>query len=558
MRDPRPAEREVLWLKLLAILEEASWTIVRTSLSPTVRDAHDFGCLLYDVSGRLVAQNTTVAAKLGVYHTLLDKVYRYYPRSVMAPGDVFICNDPWLTEGHLYDVSVLMPVFRADRVVAFVECIAHLADIGGCLSTSVTDLYGEGLQIPVCRLIARGQENAEIVRFIEENVRVPGMVMGDLRALVSCLFAIRDKCDHVLQDHGLDDFDELFEQILSRTEAAMRAGIRSNLRAGSYVAEIIGDGHTEEGIVVRVKATVVGDSVELDFSGSSPQAAIGINACANYAYAWSVFAIKTLAEVAIPNNAGCFGPIRFVAPEGTVVNPVRPAPVRNRAASAHFVPQVIYSALSQATKSRTMAESGSPLWVHRITGRDERGEPVAGMIMYNGGMGARTGWDGPSATPFPSNAGNMPVEVLENWFPITVEEKGLIEDSGGAGEYRGGCGQRVIFRVRSGASLQVLFMHERTRRAARGVLGGGAGRVGLGRLNGRPLPSHGDMQLRGGDRVELETPGGGGVGAPALRSRELVASDVRDGLVSPSSASVDYVVPGIDAEVTRFATALTP
>src|ERR1700693_418899 len=511
----RTGELEVLWLKLLAMLEEASWTIVRTSLSPLVRDSFDFGCLIYDPEGRLVAQNTTVSSDLGVYHTLLDSLKEYYPFSSMRPGDVFISNDPWLTEGHLYDVSVVMPIFRNGQIVAFVECIAHLADIGGSLSNTVVDVFGEGLQIPICRFMSGGEESGEIVRFIEKNVRVPEMVMADLRALTSCLFVVRDKCTKVVEDHGLEDFDEVFSEIRERSERALRAGIRENLRSGTFVGEVRADGNTENGLRIRVKATVNDDSVELDFTGSSEQAKIGINSCFNYSFGWALFAVRTLTDTSIPNNAGCFVPVRMFAPPGTVVNPTRPAPVRNRASIAHFVPQAIYSALSEAAKKgRIIAESGSPLWVHRIAGHGARREPVAGTITYNAGMGARSVADGPSVTSFPSNTANTPIEVLENEFPIRFAHRGLLDGSGGAGTYRGGRGQRIAFEVMPKAALPLLYMHERTKFPAQGVLGGSSGRPGSARINGALLPGHGELELREGDRLELETAGGGGLGPP--------------------------------------------
>ena len=539
-----PGVLEVIWHRLIAVLEEASWTIVRTSLSHTVREAHDFGCLLYDVNGRLVVQNTTVAAKIGVYHTLLPNVLKYYRQAAMQPGDVFICNDPWLTEGHLYDISLLMPIFSGSRVLAFAECIAHVSDIGGSLSSTVSDLYGEGLQIPVCHFVRAGEESNEVVRFIENNVRVPELVIADLRSLVACLFVIEKKCLSILAENEETDLGEVFEQILSRSESAVRAGIKANLQPGSYAAEITADGGSNEGILLRLTATVDNDSVFLDFTGSSSQVPIGVNVCYNYAYAWAVFAVRTMSDFSVPNNAGCFAPISMVAPVATVINSVPPAPVRNRAAVAHFVPQVILAALSQASKTRAMAESGSPLWVHRITGHDALGRRLAGMMLYNGGMGARTGADGPNATSFPANARSVPIELAELYLPIRFEQKSLIHDSGGLGEWRGGCGQRVAFKVLSGAALRILYLHERTRHPARGVGGGGPGRCGHARVNGQLLPPHGEMFLRGGDTVELETPGGGGLGNPNARSPTALAADIRERLVTACGDTVREELPG--------------
>ena len=527
----RPGELEVLWLKILAVLEEASWTIVRTALSPSVRDAFDFGCLLYDVSGKLVAQNTTVAAKIGVYHTVLDKIVEYYPIPSMREGDVFITNDPWLTEGHLDDISIIMPIFRKGRVIAFVECIAHVADIGASLSNTVTDLYGEGLQIPICHFARNGEENVEVIRFIDENVRVPE-VLADLRALAVCCVVISEKCAKVMDEHDLDNLDDVFDEILNRTERAIRASIRSKLKPGVYVAEVQADGRDEAGLRVRVTATVSEDAILLDFAGTSEQSRIGINSCFNVSYAWAMYAVRTLTDIAVPNNAGCFAAVRMIAPEGCVVNPRRPAPVRNRAATAHFVPQAVFAALSEATTERAIAQSGSPIWAHRVVGHTPAGRTVAGLMLYNGGMGARTGRDGPGATSFPSNAGNPSVEALENWFPIRFERKELIPDSGGIGEQRGGPGQRIAYRALPGASLSILFMHERIRHRPQGALGGGPGRSGAARLNGEALPTHGGLILNGGDLLELETPGGGGLGLPANRRPAAIDDDLRSGLTT--------------------------
>jgi N-methylhydantoinase B len=532
MSNVAPGSLEVIWQRLLAILEEASWTIVRTSLSPTVRESYDFGCLVYDTCGRLVAQNTTVAAKIGVYHTVLEKLLRFYPLDTLRPGDVFISNDPWLTEGHLYDVSVIKPVFRHGHVVAFVECIAHMADIGGALSTVNTDLFSEGLQIPICRLVAAGEECADIFRLIAENVRVPDVVLADIRSLLSCLFVIDEKVGALLGEYSLANFADIFEEILRRTERALRRGIRDSFVPGTYRAEVVADSDREEGNRIVVRATVADDSVVLDFEGTSAQAKAGINSCFNYTYAWSVFATRIMTGIDIPNNAGCFAPVVVAAPAGSVINPTRPAPVRNRAATAHFVPQVICAALAQATTRRAIAESGSPLWVHRVSGHDAAGKPIAGMMTFNGGMGARTGSDGPDATSFPTNARNTPVELLEMTLPIRFDEKVLIAESAGRGQWRGGCGQRVAFEVLPGATLKILYMHERTRHAAHGVRGGEPGKTGRATLNGSLLPPHGEMELRGGDRVALETPGGGGLGPTETRAPNATAADAKAGLMS--------------------------
>jgi N-methylhydantoinase B len=535
-----PVRLEVLWQRLLTIIEEASWAIIRTSFSVAVRESKDFGCLIYDKNGRMIAQNVTQASKFGVWHTVLDELFRLYPVDALGPGDVFISNDPWLTEGHLYDTTVIAPVFSRGQLVGFAECIAHLADIGGSMRSDSRDLFEEGLQLPIMRLRSGGAENAELIRLIERNVRTPVACMGDIRAMVVSLDVMCSKVTAFIEENRVDDFSALADAIIEATANAMRAGISAALVPGTYRYEITSDGYRRE-TVLKTTVTVAEGSVDVDYTGSSPESAYGINCCWNYVYGWTTFAVKSIACPVGPVNAGTFQPVKVFAPERTILNPLRPAPVRMRAATGQLVPQLIFGALTGSTGGRAaMAEAGSPLWIQRFFARNADGRGVAEMVMSNGGTGGRADGDGRDAHASPANAGNTPVEVLERALPITLLARELLPDSGGAGKYRGGTGQRVAFRANSGASIRALFQHERQHHAARGAAGGMDGATGRTLVNGREVDGISEFDLVGGDEVVLELPGGGGYGPAYERSSLLLKRDLAAGLVSPAEAKRLY------------------
>lgn len=531
-----PVVLEVLWQRLLAILEESAWTIVRSSFSSAVREAWDFSCLLYDRSGRMIAQNAGVSGKIGVWHTSIPEILARFPEHELAAQDVIVSNDPWLTEGHLYDTTVVMPILRQGRLIGFAECIAHLSDIGGSISNAARDIYEEGLQIPICKLVEAGIENRLVCEFIEANVRTPQYDMGDLRALIAALGVTEAKVQRLLDEYRLDDLEDVADGIIGRTEAAMREGIRATLPQGTYTYEIRGDGF-DEPIVLKASITVGDGSIVVDYSGSSPESRYGINCPLNYATAWTVFALKTIVSPGIPNNLGSFLPVEIVAPERTIINPLRPAPVRMRAATAHYLAPVIQGALAAAVPTRGIAESGSPTWINRFFGTDRRGKPFAVLLGLSGGMGARTGMDGYHCLNYPTNMAATSVEVLEETMPVRILEKSLIRDSGGAGRFRGGCGQRFVMQG-LGLPIRTLLQHERTRLAAIGAAGGHPARTGRSRLNGVPLPSKTQIEITAGDVLEIETPGGGGMEAPERRSAEEQRADLRSGLVTAPAHNV--------------------
>ncbi|MBI4278146.1 MAG: hydantoinase B/oxoprolinase family protein [Armatimonadetes bacterium] len=534
-----PVQLEVLRQRLLLIMEEAAHTVVRTAFSNAIREAWDFGCLLYDTRGRMVGQNTSVASKMGIALSALPEMLKKFPPDRLEPGDILITNDPWLTAGHLYDTVLMMPVFDGGRLIAYAEIMAHLSDIGGGLSTAARDVYEEGVFIPISRLVKAGRENDELFEFIEANVRVPEQTSGDLRSMIAALRLSHHKLIGFLRAHGLDSLDLLADEIVGRSEAAMRASIRQTLPEGRYAGELWLDG-IDEPILIRVAVEVRDGEIVIDFTGSSPQSPWGINSVMNYTFVWTFVAVKCVVNPGLPNNYGTFKPVTITAPEGSILNPRKPAPVRMRSTVAHHLTAAVMGALVQAVPGRVIADSGSPMWVERFFGVDERGKPFAETIMLNGGMGARPTKDGPSTRSFPSNISNTPVEVFENILPLRVTEKRLVLDSGGPGRHRGGLGQQISFLAVH--PVTALFQNEHIRYPARGFRGGGPGGLGVTLLNGEVIDSKSRVLLRPGDLATLRLPGGGGMFSPLERDPERVLADVRNGLVTREAAERDYGV----------------
>ncbi len=537
---PSAARLEVLWQRLLLVLEEAAWTIVRTSISTAVHEAWDFSCLLFDARGRMIAQNTTISGKIGVWNTILQALWPQYPPDSLRPGDIFLTNDPWLADGHLYDVDAVMPLFHKGALVGYMVCVAHMSDIGGSTRNDAHDVYEEGLFIPIVRVVKEGQEDQELMRLIQGNVRLPGQLTADLRALFSALIVGGHRISEFLATNGLENLDELSNEIIGRTEAAMREGILNRVPKGRWEGSIEADG-LDERITLRVSIEPQGDNLIVDFTGSSPQQPVGVNLVYNYALAWTVSAVKAVISPSLPNNEGCYIPIRLVAPEGSIVNPIKGAPVRMRGSTGHLVPLVILSAFASAGVDRFIGDSGLH-WIQRFLGTNHAGHKVAELVIFTGGTGARAKQDGVSCLSFPGNTQNSPVEVLEEALPILVHERALVPDSGGSGRWRGGLGQRMSYSVLPPHPLRVMFQLERIYTSPAGLFGGHPGSRGRALIDGSPIPSKSQFNLLPGSEVVLEVSGGGGAYPPEERDRERVEADLRNGLITEQAAYEEYLL----------------
>ncbi len=533
MSDWDPVTLEICWNRLIGVVNEQAAALQRTSFTSIVREAGDLSAGVFDARGLMVAQAVTgTPGHINSMALALKHVLAAYPLERLAPGDVLITNDPWKTSGHLNDVTIVSPIFRDDRCVAFFASTCHTADIGGhVLSAEAREVYEEGLQIPILKLYEGGRPNDTLVSMIRENVRLPDMVMGDFHAQIAGGAVGGERLLEFMREFGLDRLEPLADEIIGRTERAMREAIRA-LRPGAYEYAITSDGF-EEPITIRVRCEVRGDEISIDYAGSSPASRRGVNVVMNYTEAYTTYGVKVIVSPEVPNNDGAFRPLRISAPAGSILNVARPAPVAARHVIGHFLPHAVAGALGQALPERVMAEGSANIWGVQVAGKDLEDRPFTYIFFSSGGTGARAGKDGLSATAFPSGVLGTPVEVIENVSPLLIERKALRDGSGGRGKHRGGLGQTIAFRVRTREPYVCSVLGDRTRHAAAGFRGGEPGARGEVLVNGlAPSNPKAEQLLAPGALVEVRLPGGGGYGRAAERDPGLVERDVREGYVT--------------------------
>ena len=556
-----PILLEVLWNRLVAVVEEQARALMRTSFTSVVREAGDLSAGLFDQRGRMVAQAVTGtpghvnAIAASVHHFL-----REIPARTLEPGDVMITNHPWQTSGHLNDFTVITPIFHDGTLTAYFGNCCHALDVGGRgLGADARQVYEEGLFVPVTRLFRRGEPNEELFRIIRANVRAPFEVIGDLYAQAASNDVGGARLVEMVEEFDLGDIESLSDEVCSRSERAMREAIEA-LADGVYENEAYTDGF-DEPIRLAVSIRVDGDEMFVDFEGSSPQSERGINVVLNYTAAYTTFGVKCAISPEVPNNDGSFQPVHVTAPEESILNALHPAPVGARHIVGHFLPGVIHGALAKAIPGKVLAQGADSLWNTQITGQREDGEPFTYVFFSGGGMGARPDRDGLSATAFPSGIRGVPAEVIESISPVVMHRRELRPGSEGPGRHRGGFGQEMEIGVRGGSGWTLSAMYDRTRFPAQGMRGGLPGGEGSARTaSGEALHPKRQQRIPGGERVVLRLPGGGGHGDPFEREPAQVTRDVEDGLVSTERARDVYGVvlkegelPGmytVDAEAT--------
>ena len=500
---------EVLWSGLVTVVDEAAYAILRTSMSKIVVEARDFGALLLDPDGGLLVSDAGVASKIGTNSIAVRELLKHFLARTLSPGDMLITNNPWWIMGHLNDVAVVAPLFYRGRLIGFAECMAHMTDIGGCLSGPPREVYEEGLIIPPTKIMDRGRENATFFGILRANVRVPDQISSDVRALISGCAVMQKKLAEFLTEHGMRDLGLLGAAIVAQSRKTMSAAIRSHIPGGVY------HGHTAiegAGTPLEIRVAVKSDKgrLAIDFSGSSPQRDVGINCTLVYTHVWSAYIIKCLLCPRLPNNEGTFAPIRVTAPEGCFLNPRFPAPVRLKSSSGHFIPDAIVEALKDVLADRIVAESGNKFAV-MFSGRNAAHRSFSESMFVMGGMGARARKDGLNCVSFPANSSNLPVEVLESSIPVLVRFKRIRRDSGGAGKWRGGCGQELELESTGDLPLTVRASHGKLGIAPKGLLGGEDGATGGIYLNEQEVPDKQPQTLKKGDVLRLVTPGSGGM-----------------------------------------------
>lgn len=542
-------QSQVMWNRLISVVEEQALTLIRTAFSTSVREAGDLSAGVFDEQGRMLAQAVTgTPGHVNAMAEAVGHFMRALGVETMAAGDVYITNDPWKGTGHLHDITVVSPVFRHERLIGFFACTAHVVDIGGRgFGPDGREVYEEGLFIPIMRFATRGEVNRDLINIVRNNVREADQVVGDIYALAACNEIGDRRLQEMLNEFHLDNLHSLGEYILENSRVATLAKIAA-LPKGSYSNEMRVDGYEKE-VTMRVKLTINETSVVADYEGTTGVSDYGINVPLIYTKAYSCYGLKCAIAPEIPNNAASLAPFDAIAPENCILNAQHPSPVAVRHVLGHFIPDVVLGALHKFLPDRIPAEGAGTTWNIQIgVEADQTGlgkKDSTQILMFNsGGGGARPAYDGLNATAFPSGIHTMPVEATEQVGPIVVWRKELRPDSGGAGQCRGGLGQVVEISAAQGYSMSFNAMFDRILNAAIGRETGQAGLAGEVHLSdGTVLKGKGSrVHVPAGQRVVLTLPGGGGYGPAKNRDPQKVRDDVRNGYVSAATARETYGV----------------
>jgi len=525
---------QVMWNRLISVVEEQAMTLLRTAFSTSVREAGDLSAGVFDPEGRMLAQ--AVTGTPGHVNTMAEAVLHFIAeigRDNMFAGDTYVTNDPWKGTGHLHDITMVSPSFKGDTLVGFFACTAHVVDVGGRgFGADGKSVYEEGIQIPIMKFAERGVVNSFLVQMLRANVREANQVVGDFYSLAACNDVGHQRLIAMMEEIGLETLDALGDFIFTRTRAATLERIAA-LPRGSWTNTLMTDGYDQP---VQLQATLEtrGDTVNVDFGGTDGVSRWGINVPIIYTKAYACYAMKCVIAPDIPNNWASLEPFTVSSPEN-ILNAPRPAPVSLRHVFGHMVPDLVLGTLAQALPGKILAEGAGCLWnLHMSVKPTRPGGQRAEILMFNsGGMGARPELDGLNATAFPSGVMTMPVEATEQAGPIVVWRKELRPDSAGDGQYRGGLGQVIEIAPSEGHEFDFSAMLDRTVTSPRGRNGGQNGKSGTARLDdGTVLKPKGWQHVPEGRRLMLALPGGGGYGDPAKRSAEARADDLKKGYVT--------------------------
>ena len=536
VRSTSVVQHQIMWNRLIAIVEEQALTLMRTSFSTSVREAGDLSAGLFDAEGRLVAQAVTgtpghvntMAAAVGHFIDEIDE---------MTDADVYITNDPWKGTGHLHDITVTTPVFHDGELIGFFASTSHVVDIGGRgYGPDAKELYEEGLRIPIMRWARRGELNDDLVRIIRNNVREADQVVGDIHGLAASNETGRRRLLEMLREFDLADISGLAGFVFDRTHDAVSAALAA-VPNGTYRNAMDVDGY-DRPVHLEVTLTVADDRMHADFAGTSGTSGFGINVPIVYAQAYFTYGMIVALAPELPNNFASLAPFTVSAPDGAILNAKEPDPVSVRHVIGHFVTDLCLGALAQALPERVPAEGAGALWNFQASARsaDPSGNPLppVELLMFNsGGTGARPTLDGLTATAFPSGVMTMSAEATEQVGPIVIWRKEIRENSAGAGRRRGGLGQVIEIGAIDGYQFEFSAMFDRVEHPARGRHGGEDGAPGRVYLDdGTPFRSKGKQTIPPERRLVMELPGGGGFGDPAERDPDAVEFDRRQGYVS--------------------------
>ena len=537
-----PITLEILWQRLISIMDEVDGIIVKTTFSTILRESRDFACILTDPLGRSLCQSQLSTANFPAVYPLTARVLlERFPIDTLQEGDVLATNDPWIGTGHLPDYILLRPVFWRGKVVACMGTVSHMSDVGGHPGEiEGEDVFSEGLRMLPFKLYQAGEENALAFDVIGANCRAPDLLLGDLRAMAGATRVGAERLREFLRDEGSEDLEQLAHAITTRSETAMRRAIAA-LPDGAYEYGLDIDGYIDTAHL-HVTVTVEGDELLIDFGGSSPESTKGaINSSYTSTLSSTFYPFKCALVPELPNNEALFRPIRVRIPEGSILNTKFPTAVKARAKTTNNINQVLFGAMWPVFGERVQASNGA-IWPWVLKGH----EPGLGRYLIDmlphGGRGGQPTMDGMLPVAYPNNSTITPCEVLESQSPILFRRKELRPDSGGPGRHRGGLGQVIVFEHVGTAPAIFSLTPDRITTLPQGLAGGEPGRIGKVVINGEEVFLFPAIELLPGDVVELHFAGGGGFGKVAERDVARVLEDLEMGYVSAEGARRGYGV----------------
>ena len=545
---------QVMWNRLISIVEEQAQALIRTAFSTSVREAGDLSAGVYDLAGQMLAQ--AVTGTPGHVNAMADAVghfIRRIGRENIFEGDVYITNDPWEGTGHLHDITVVTPSFHKGAHVGFFACTAHIVDIGGRgFGADAASVYEEGLFIPIMKLAEHGVVDKTLIKIVRGNVREPDQLVGDIYALATCNEIGHRRLIEMMVEFELSDLTSISHFILDNSRRATLERIAALPRRIATGAMTI-DGF-DTPIELKVKLEILSDRIISDFSGTSGLDKKGINVPLVYTKAYACYALKCAIAPEIPNNAASLAPFEVLAPVNSILNAVHPAPVALRHVIGHMIPDTVYDALDKILPALVPAEGAGCLCNFQVSLRPRmdrkapEGTVRAEVLTFNsGGAGARPTVDGLNATAFPSGVMTMPIEATEHTGPVIIWRKELRPDSGGAGKYRGGLGQFMEVGASEGHEFDFQAMFDRVDHPARGRQGGDNGAATtIAQDDGTKMRGKGKQFVAHGRRVMLAFPGGAGYGKANERDPALVKRDLARGYISADVAARDYGLNAIE------------
>lgn len=537
-----PITFDILWQRLISIMDEIDQIIVRTTFSTILSESRDFACILTDVQGRSLCQSVWSTANFSVVLPRTAKsMLDYFGTRSLCQGDVLATNDPWIGTGHLPDFILLTPIFWHGQIIAFIGTIAHVSDVGGHPGEiEGLDVFSEGLNMPPFKLYEAGVENELAFRIIGHNCRVPDMLLGDLRAMAGAARIGAIRIREFLDEYELRNLETLATEILDRSEALMRQKITA-LPDGVYSYGMDIDGYIDT-VHLHATVTISGSDIYVDYAGSSPQTQLGsINCVYNSTFAASLFPFKAALVPDLPNNEGLFRPIHVSAPDGSILNATFPMPVKARAKTVNNVNQVLFGALWPVFGPRVNASNGA-IWPFVLKGEDDQLGYFLVDMLPHGGRGATPAMDGTIPVAYPENSIITPCEILETRAPILFMRKEFRQDSAGLGQHRGGVGQIIVFKHIGTQPMIFNLTPDRITTAPPGIAGGQAGLIGEVRIDGELVLRFPPILLQPGSVVELHIAGGGGFGPVAEREIDRILEDMAMGLISERCAREDYML----------------